>query len=149
MIDYKNILGKTVVEKYTLFFFLIFFLCGTVTASSAPLTIRLGVYENSPKVFSNNTGEIVGIFPDLLETIAQRENWQIKHIPCKWTQCLEKLESAEIDVMVDVAYSKNRAEKFYFTNETVFINWATIYSQQGLNLESLLDLQGKKVAVMK
>jgi len=33
---------------------------------NTPLSIRVGAYENKPKIFSDDSGRIVGLFPDTL-----------------------------------------------------------------------------------
>jgi ABC-type amino acid transport substrate-binding protein len=113
------------------------------------LKVRVGAYENHPKIYTNENGVLAGIFPDILEDIASREDWELEYVPGTWAQCLERLERNEIDIMVDVAFSEKRSEKYDFSRETIFINWGTIYTRQGLTIESPLDLSGKKVAVMK
>ncbi len=113
------------------------------------LKVRVGAYENHPKIYTNENGVLAGIFPDILEDIAIREDWELEYVPGTWAQCLERLERNEIDIMVDVAFSDKRSEKYDFSRETIFINWGTIYTRQGLTIESPLDLRGKKVAVMK
>ena len=114
-----------------------------------PLTIRVGAYENRPKIFSNNNGKVVGLFPDILEYIAKKEGWELKYVHGTWSQCLDRLAENKIDLMVDVAFSNEREKKYSFTNETFLVNWATVYSGSTNTITSLIDLNGKKIAVMK
>ncbi|MEJ2154100.1 MAG: transporter substrate-binding domain-containing protein [Desulfobacteraceae bacterium] len=114
-----------------------------------PLTVRVGAYENHPKIYTNSQGTVVGIFPDILDTIAYEEGWRLQYVFGTWSQCLERLEHNEIDVMVDVAFSEERNERYEFSSETVFLNWGTIYTRSGFTIDSLLDLRGKTVAVMR
>lgn len=115
----------------------------------AGTTIKVGAYENYPKIFTDNTGKVSGIFPQILESIALAEGWSIDYVHGNWTHCLEMLENHDIDMMVDVAYSEERATKYAFNNEVVMSNWGIIYSRSGLTVDSILDLEGKKVGVMK
>ncbi|WP_211236311.1 transporter substrate-binding domain-containing protein [Desulfovibrio inopinatus] len=119
------------------------------TEANAPLVIKVGVYDNYPKVFEDASGHYRGIFPDILSAISAKEGWKLQYIPGTWTQCLNRLESGEIDVMVDVAYSQERSKQFTFSDESTFINWGVVYTRSGLNVEELPDLQGLRVAVMK
>lgn len=112
------------------------------------LSLTVGAYENHPKIYKDSDGEIAGIFADILNEIARRENWRLSYIYGSWTECLERLEKNELDIMVDVAYSKSRNQIYAFNSETVLVNWGIIYTQRDLMLESLLDLDGKNVAVM-
>jgi ABC-type amino acid transport substrate-binding protein/signal transduction histidine kinase/CheY-like chemotaxis protein len=114
-----------------------------------PLTVRVGGYENRPKIYTNTRGAVVGIFPDILDTVAYEEGWRLQYIFGTWSQCLERLEKNEIDIMVDVAYSEERNKRFDFSNETVFLNWGTVYTKSGFVINSLPDLRGKTVAVMQ
>lgn len=114
-----------------------------------PMTIRVGAYENPPKVYANREGIVVGIFPDILDTIAHERGWQLSYLFGTWEECLRRLSNHEIDVMVDIAHSPARGEKFLFTEESIFLNWAAVYAGKGVSVESLLDLRGKSAAVVK
>jgi ABC-type amino acid transport substrate-binding protein len=66
-----------------------------------------------------------------------------------WSQCLERLKKNEIDIMVDVAFSEERAREYNVTHETFLVNWAAVYAGRKQAIESLIDLSGKKIAVMQ
>ncbi|MCD6282453.1 PAS domain S-box protein [bacterium] len=117
--------------------------------SRADTLVKVGVYQNAPKVFIDNDGVLKGIFPDILEDIAAKENWRIEYVQGTWTECLARLEKGEIDLMLDVAYSEERAQRFDFTEETVLSNWSRVYVLRGSRIESILDLQSKDVALLK
>jgi len=50
--------------------------------------------------------------------------------------------------MVDVAYSKERAALFDFSRESFLVNWAAVYTPAESNISSVVDLDGRTVAVM-
>lgn len=110
--------------------------------------VRVGAYENYPKIFTDDNGGFEGIFPDILKYISEKENWEIKYVHGTWSECLMRLERGDIDLMVDVAYSEERAELYEFTEETVFINWGVVYTRIDANIQSIPDLDGMYVAVM-
>jgi PAS domain S-box-containing protein len=118
------------------------------SSQNEDLTIRVGVYDNPPKVYLDENGEWKGFFPEIIELVAQNESWNIEYVYGDWNTCLDRLESGDIDVMVDVAYSEHRAEIYDFNNETVFNNWGVVYTIPGRTIASLTDLDGKTVAVM-
>jgi signal transduction histidine kinase len=113
------------------------------------LELRAGYYDNAPKIYKDQKGRVIGIFPDLLKNIAEKEEWKIEWIEGSWTECLQRLENGEIDIMVDVAYSEERAELYDFNNVEILNNWGIVYKEKGSNIDSIDDLDGITVAVMK
>lgn len=111
--------------------------------------VRVGVYENPPKIFTNEKGEISGFYADLIKAIAQREGWNIEFVHGTWEDGLKMVETGEIDFMVDVAFSEARAKLFDFNNETIFVSWASIYSNKNVEIQSFRDLNHKRVATMQ
>ena len=112
-------------------------------------TVKVGIYQNKPKVFIDSAGKPQGFFIDILNYIASKEGWQLDYVASTWEINLEKLEKAEIDLLLDIAESEARAELFDFNKEIIFSNWATVYVQKHSKIQSILDLKGKKIAAMK
>jgi len=118
-------------------------------AGAERMVIRVGVYDNPPKVSSAGSGKAEGIFIDILEAIAAQENWTIKYVPGTWKEGLDRLESGVIDLMPDVAYTVERAEKFLFNDEPAISDWLQVFSTRGKDIKSVLDLAGKRIAVLE
>jgi len=112
-------------------------------------TIRVGIYQNPPKIFIDKKGLPAGIFVDLLNEIARQENWNLVYIPCKWSDCLESLENHRIDLMPDVAYSRKRDEKYDFHETPVVDSWSQVYANASTRVSTLSDLDGRRIAVLK
>jgi PAS domain S-box-containing protein len=148
----NNITGDRIVSllrSIPVFILLILLLTSIASSSeNEGLTIRVGVYDNPPKVYLDENGEYKGFFPEIIELVARNESWNVEYVFGDWNTCLKRLESGDIDVMVDVAYSENRANLYDFNNETVFNNWGIVYTTHDSTIASLTDLEGKKVAVM-
>ena len=119
------------------------------TSGSDAKVVRVGFFDNPPKLFHGMQGTPKGIFPEIIEEIAKKENWQIEWVPGTWSEGLARLEAGTIDIMPDVADSLERTEKYEFSDEPVFINWGTLYTRNGLQVESIPDLAGKRIAVMR
>ncbi|NPA95881.1 MAG: transporter substrate-binding domain-containing protein, partial [Thermodesulfobacteria bacterium] len=111
--------------------------------------VRVGAYENPPKFFYDPQGGLRGLFPDLLQYVAEREHWRIEWVPGTWLEGLANLQAGRIDIMPDVAYSLEKAGRYAFTNEVVFLNWATLYTRPGIEAENIPALEGKRVATMR
>jgi two-component system cell cycle sensor histidine kinase/response regulator CckA len=122
---------------------------GTAALANDTMVIKVGIYENNPKIFTDNQGNAAGFWPDIIDYIANREGWQIEWVHGTWTECLTRLQNNEIDMMPDVAYSAARDEIYDFSQEAVYVSWSRVYVRIGSNIESILDLEGKTVAVLE
>lgn len=123
------------------------FLYSSVFASN--IAIKVGIYDNKPKIFLDTNKAPSGFFADLLGEIAKNEKWQLEYVECKWDECLQKLENNEIDIMPDVAYSKERENRFSFGKEVVISSWSEIYTTKKTNIFSIIDLDNKKIAILE
>lgn len=111
--------------------------------------VRVGAYDNPPKCFIAQDGNPTGIFPELLNKVGGDRGWEIQYVFGTWTECLTRLEQGEIDLMIDVAFSKKRAERFAFAEESVLTSWGTVYARKNLPIETFQDLENRTVAVMR
>ncbi|PKN78603.1 MAG: sensor histidine kinase [Candidatus Cloacimonetes bacterium HGW-Cloacimonetes-1] len=111
--------------------------------------VKVGVYDNYPKVFINDAGKPDGFFIDIIEEIAKREGWHLQYVPMLWSEGFEKLRTGEIDLMSDVVYREERAEYLSFHDEPVLSQWTQVFARSGSRISSVLDLDGKRIAVLK
>jgi len=126
---------------------LVFF---TTSVFAQTSSIKIGIYNNKPKVFIDENGRPAGLFPEILNYISSKEKWATEYLACDWDDCLKMLNSGSLDIMVDVAYTKEREEKFDFNQQLVLSNWSRVYAKQDHNfIQSILDLDKKKIAVLK
>lgn len=115
----------------------------------AQKSVNVGIYQNAPKIFMDNEQKPTGFFVDILEKIALEEKWELNYVPCLWSECLEMLENAQIDIMPDVAYTQERAKKTLFSQESVLSSWSVLYRHKDVQIDSILDLKDKTIAVLK
>jgi signal transduction histidine kinase/ActR/RegA family two-component response regulator len=115
----------------------------------ATQTIRVGVYQNIPLTFIEADGDVRGFFIDLLEHIAGKEDWQIEYVPDTWSQCLENLKQGKIDLLGVIAYSSQRSLIYDYTYESVLTEWGQVYLHPDSGIESILDFDQKKIAVLQ
>ncbi|MEA3350160.1 MAG: GAF domain-containing protein, partial [Chloroflexota bacterium] len=73
----------------------------TALADDDPITSRVGVYENAPKIYTAEDGTVSGFWPDLIRHIAAEEGWEIEWVPGTWTQGLKQLENNQIETIPD------------------------------------------------
>ncbi len=117
-------------------------------AEPAPRVVRVGVYANAPKIFADSNGQPSGILGDLLVAMAREEHWTLQPVACDWQACLEALTAGRIDLMPDVAFSAERAQLYDFHNTPALQSWSQLYKHKAVPITSMLDLKGKRVAVV-
>ncbi|KQQ87617.1 hypothetical protein ASF77_18355 [Massilia sp. Leaf139] len=122
---------------------------GALQAAQAQATpLRVGVYPNAPKVFVDADGKASGILVDLLREMASAEHWPLEFVACEWQACLHALEAGQIDLLPDVAWSEERARSYAFHQVPALHSWSQIYAQRGHKIRTLLDLKGRRIAVL-
>ena len=119
----------------------------SVSAADAPV-VRVGIYENAPKVFTDESGHEAGIFVDVITSIADSEGWQLQYVHGTFAEGLERLEKGEIDLMPDVALTPDRQAKLAFHLTPVLSSWSQVYAREGSDIRSIVDLNGKRVTVL-
>lgn len=117
--------------------------------ASAEREIRIGIYDNPPKLLMGTDGAPSGIFGDLIKEIASNEGWTLVPVPCEWESCLKNVQSGAIDLMPDVAYLESRAGVFDFHQTPALTSWSQIYRHHDVPIDSMLDLDKKRIAVLK
>jgi signal transduction histidine kinase len=135
----------------TLFFllFIIFVYCNYNKQENKNVKlIKVGIYDNPPKIEMPENKKPAGIFIDILQYIAQKENWELTFIKGTWDQCLNRLKNDSIDLMPDVAYSEKRAESFDFNKISVLSSWIQVYCRKNDAINTIKDLNNKKIAVL-
>lgn len=119
-----------------------------VEQASAGRVVRVGVYQNAPKIYVDSDERPAGIFIDLLNEIARVENWQLEYVPGEWSACLDALEEHSIDLLPDVAFTRERDKLLDFNGCSVIESWSQVYAHtSGFN--TIADLEGHRVATLK
>jgi signal transduction histidine kinase/DNA-binding response OmpR family regulator/HPt (histidine-containing phosphotransfer) domain-containing protein len=123
--------------------------CEGFGGPSEQRSVRVGLYENAPKVYTADNGRPAGLFVELLNAMARIEGWRLEYVPCQWADCLAQLENGQIDLMPDVAFSAERAQSFDFHKVSVANSWSQVYAHPDLPTRKLADLANRRVAVLQ
>ena len=108
--------------------------------------LKVGIYDNPPLVFKED-GMVEGFYIDILEAVAEKDDWKLEYVYDSFPNLLDRLKDGEIDLLVAVAYTEERAEVLLFNNETVLTNWGIVVARE--HLDSILSLEGLKIAGVK
>lgn len=126
-----------------------FLLISVIICAFPAAALKVGVYDNPPKIFLNDKGDVDGLWYEITVEIARKENWEIEWVYGSWNEGLHRLETGEIDIMPDTGVTPEREIKYIFNEETVYLSWNRIYAWKGSEINTVLDLEGKKIAGLR
>ena len=132
----------------TIIILLVVFLFFSLSFSKEKISLQVGAYENYPKIFTDDQGNIAGFWPEILEYISSEEGWDMEWKWCIWSDCMKNLENNEIDIMPDVGFTEPRSLKYDFSEETVLVSWSRLYAGIDSPIETILDLENKKIGAL-
>ncbi len=112
-------------------------------------SIKFGLHQNKPLNFTDNDGQNKGLVISVFNNIAVKEDWDVEYVPCVWADCLTKLEAGEIDLLSAIGYTTKREKIYDFNLVSMITNWGLLLTQPKSEIQSILDLEGKKIGVMK
>ncbi len=134
---------------FVVLFFILLFPVERLHASPNRATIRVGIFQNRPIVYQDSQGVPQGLYVDLVGEIAKLEGWDIEFVPGTWANCLERVKAGEIDLLTSIAYTKERDRQMDYSRENVLTMWGQVYVRSNLEIETILDLNGRKIAILK
>jgi diguanylate cyclase (GGDEF)-like protein len=117
-------------------------------AGSPAGRLRVCVYDNPPVVVTA-PGGAAGLAVEILEAVADREGWALEYYAGTWNECLRDLEEGRLDLLPGMAYSQERAHRYQLSSEILVSNYGLIYAPLHSEITSLLDLEGRRVAVVE
>ena len=112
--------------------------------------VRVGSFEDTFN-YVNEKGIRKGYGYELLQTLSGYTGWQLEYVTCDWSDCFEKLKNGEIDIMGDISYTEDRAEKMLFSDEPMGEEKYYLYadlSRADISASDFKTLNGKKIGVL-
>ena len=115
-----------------------------------PQTIRVGSFEDTFNYVDKN-GVRRGYGYELMQALAGYTGWKFEYVKCDWSNCFDKLENGEIDIMGDISYTGERAQKMLFSDDPMgeekYILYADL-SNMDSGISDFKSLDGKRVGVL-
>ena len=112
--------------------------------------IRVGSFEDTFDYVDKN-GVRRGYGYELMQALAGYTGWKFEYVKCDWSNCFDKLENGEIDIMGDVSYTDERAQRMLFPDEPMgeekYILYADL-SDMDIGMSDFKFMDGKRVGVL-
>ena len=119
-------------------------------ADEAEKVIRVGSFEDTFN-YVDEHGVRRGYGYELMQALAGYTGWKFEYVKCDWSNCFEKLENGEIDIMGDISYTDDRAEKMLYSEEPMgeekYVLYANL-SDNDIVSSNFKSLDGKRVGVL-
>ena len=113
-------------------------------------TIRVGSFEDTFNYVDKN-GVRRGYGYELMQALSGYTGWKFEYVKCDWSNCFDKLENGEIDIMGDISYTDERAQKMLFSDEPMgeekYILYADL-SHTDIETSDFKAMDGKRVGVL-
>ena len=112
--------------------------------------VRIGSFEDTFDYIDKN-GVRRGYGYELLQALAGYTGWKFEYVKCDWSNCFDKLENGEIDIMGDISYTDEREQRMLFSDEAMgeekYILYAD-FSNMDLGMSDFKSMDGKRVGVL-
>ena len=147
----QTLMRKSVCAMLCLLLLLSAVLPVKAAAETAPVkVVRVGSFEDTFN-YCNEKGARKGYGYELLQTLSGYTGWQFEYVTCDWSDCFEKLENGEIDIMGGISYTEDRAEEMLFSDEPMGEEKYYLYadlSRADISASDFKILDGKKIGVV-
>ena len=147
----QTLMRKSVCALLSLLLLLSAVLPVKAAAETAPVKIvRVGSFEDTFN-YCNEKGARKGYGYELLQTLSGYTGWQFEYVTCDWSDCFEKLENGEIDIMGGISYTEDRAEEMLFSDEPMGEEKYYLYADLScadISASDFKTLDGKKIGVV-
>ena len=147
----QTLMRKSVCAMLCLLLLLSAVLPVKAAAETAPVkVVRVGSFEDTFN-YCNEKGARKGYGYELLQTLSGYTGWQFEYVTCDWSDCFEKLENGEIDIMGGISYTEDRAEEMLFSDEPMGEEKYYLYadlSRTDISASDFKTLNGKKIGVV-
>ena len=142
--------GKRLAALCTIIF-VVLSMCMPCLADETQKTIRVGSFEDTFN-YVDEHGVRRGYGYELMQALAGYTGWKFEYVKCDWSNCFDKLENGEIDIMGDIAYTDDRAKEMLYSEEMMGEEKYVLYadlSDMDIVSSDFKSLDGKRIGVLK
>ncbi|MCR4695069.1 MAG: transporter substrate-binding domain-containing protein [Pseudobutyrivibrio sp.] len=120
----------------------------TAVAAGSEEIVRVGMFDSIGFSTVDEYGKRTGYGYDYIQEIAYRAGWKLEYVDGGFGNLMNKLESGEIDIMMNVSKTPERQEKFLFSDqpqgEEVYYIYVNSYDST-INADDISSLNGATI----
>jgi PAS domain S-box-containing protein len=117
--------------------------------ADAKRIVRAAIYNFKPLVYSDPDGSPQGFFVKMLNRVADREQWEVQYVPGTWQEGMDRLKKNEVDLVLCIGYTQERAAFLDFPREFLVLDWGLVYKSKRSHIDNIMDLDGKTVSGLR
>ena len=115
--------------------------------------VRVGYFDSDMFMHgADNDSQKHGYGYEYLQSIAGIANWTYEYVYGTWPALMERFERGEIDLMPDVSYTPDRAQRMLFSERPMGVEGYYIFvmsDNESISTADYMTLSGKRIAVNK
>lgn len=92
--------------------------------------MRVGYMDMDNFLTQSDTGVSYGYAAEYLNKLSEYTGWEYEYVQATWAECLTMLETGEIDLLLPAQYTKERAERFLFSNEYCCMDYVALIGRR-------------------
>lgn len=115
-------------------------------------TVRVGYFDYAGFIEKDADGKFTGYGVEYLNEISRYTGWSYDYVYGNWSECLERLENGEIDLLCTAQYTEERARKYDYCDYSSGLEYTVLYASkenEDIYFEDYEHLNGKRVGMMK
>ena len=128
---------------------IIILIIAILTVAKAQEVIKVGAFNYFPAIFQDKDGVVKGFYVDALNELGKKQNMKFVYIYGTWDEGLERIKTGEVDILTSVAITEERLNYMDYSATPLLTVWSEVYVNPKSEINGILDLEGKTIAVMK
>lgn len=120
-----------------------------IAVVKAQEVVKVGAFNFYPAIFQDTDGLVKGFYVDALNELGKKEDLKFVFVYGSWDEGLERIKTGEVDILTSVAITEERLKYLDYTETPLLTVWSEVYVNQKSEINGILDLEGKTIAVMK
>lgn len=113
--------------------------------------VKVGFFQSRSWARLDSDGTRRGIIPEWTAELARRCKWEVKWVHSVWSRAFDQLASGELDMIVGVAPSKARQDRFLFpsTPFMLFPSYLFVLKDGPYEAKTVQGLDGARIGLVK